>query len=86
MRWLGFCHLSFHVNFCHQIGLSHVAPEAIKKRLSLRFINFHIAEQRATSVSGYHYQDDPVVRHAITEGIICAFLAKPFREPLLIEI
>jgi|LakMenEpi03Aug12_release.lakeMendotaPanAssembly.Ray.scaffolds.fasta_scaffold48602_6 FixJ family two-component response regulator len=29
-------------------------------------------------VSGYHYSDDPVIRQAIEEGIICGFLAKPF--------
>lgn len=33
---------------------------------------------RVVLVSGYHYHDDPVVRHAIAEGIICGFLAKPF--------
>lgn len=33
---------------------------------------------RVVLVSGYHYYDDPVVRHAIAEGIICGFLAKPF--------
>lgn len=33
---------------------------------------------RIILVSGYHYHDDPVVRQAISEGIICRFLAKPF--------
>ena len=33
---------------------------------------------RIVMVSGYHYYDDPVIRHAISEGIICGFLAKPF--------
>jgi CheY-like chemotaxis protein len=37
-------------------------------------------------VSGYHYQDDPVIRHAIAEGIICAFLAKPFTNEELLKI
>ncbi len=33
---------------------------------------------RVFLVSGYHYSDDPVIRQAIEEGIICGFLAKPF--------
>jgi CheY-like chemotaxis protein len=37
-------------------------------------------------VSGYHYYDDPVVRHAIAEGIICGFLAKPFTNKDLINM
>ena len=37
-------------------------------------------------VSGYHYQDDPVVHDAIAEGIICNFLAKPFTNEALLNI
>jgi DNA-binding NtrC family response regulator len=37
-------------------------------------------------VSGYHYQDDPVVRNAQVEGIICYFLAKPFTNEELLSI
>jgi len=37
-------------------------------------------------VSGYHYQDDPVIRHAINDGIIFAFLAKPFTNKELLRI
>ena len=37
-------------------------------------------------VSGYHYRDDPVVRNAQEEGIICCFLAKPFSNEELIGI
>ena len=37
-------------------------------------------------VSGYHYQDDPVVRNAQDEGIICCFLAKPFTNEELLTI
>lgn len=33
---------------------------------------------RVVLVSGYHYHDDPVIRKAMDEGVICAFLAKPF--------
>lgn len=33
---------------------------------------------RAVLVSGYHYHDDPIIRQAIDEGVICGFLAKPF--------
>ena len=33
---------------------------------------------RIILVSGYHYYDDPVIRQAIQEGVICGFLAKPF--------
>ncbi|MBS1205206.1 MAG: response regulator [Proteobacteria bacterium] len=36
-------------------------------------------------VSGYHYYYDPVIRHAIAEGIICSFLAKPFTNKELLE-
>jgi CheY-like chemotaxis protein len=36
-------------------------------------------------VSGYHYQDDPVVHDAIAEGIICSFLAKPFTNEELLK-
>lgn len=37
-------------------------------------------------VSGYHYQDDPVVHDAIAEGIIYTFLAKPFTNEALLNI
>ena len=37
-------------------------------------------------VSGYHYQDDPVVRNAIADGIIHGFLAKPFTNEELLNI
>jgi CheY-like chemotaxis protein len=37
-------------------------------------------------VSGYHYQDDPVIRQAIADGIICRFLAKPFTNEELLNI
>ncbi len=37
-------------------------------------------------VSGYNYQDDPVVHDAIAEGIICNFLAKPFTNEALLNI
>jgi CheY-like chemotaxis protein len=37
-------------------------------------------------VSGYHYQDDPVIRNAIAEGIIYAFLAKPFTNEEILKI
>lgn len=40
---------------------------------------------RIVLVSGYHYYDDPVVRHAIVEGIICGFLAKPFTNKELLK-
>lgn len=40
---------------------------------------------RVVLVSGYHYYDDPVVRHAIVEGIICGFLAKPFTNKELLK-
>jgi CheY-like chemotaxis protein len=33
---------------------------------------------RAVLVSGYHYHDDPIIRQAIDEGVICGFVAKPF--------
>lgn len=33
---------------------------------------------RIVLISGYHYHDDPVIRQAIAEGVICGFLAKPF--------
>ena len=36
-------------------------------------------------VSGYHYQDDPVVQDAIAEGIIYTFLAKPFTNEALLK-
>ncbi len=41
---------------------------------------------RVVLVSGYHYYDDPVVRHAIAEGIICGFLAKPFTNKELLNM
>jgi DNA-binding NtrC family response regulator len=37
-------------------------------------------------VSGYHYQDDPVVRNAIADGIIYSFLAKPFTNEEMLNI
>ncbi len=37
-------------------------------------------------VSGYHYRDDPIVRNAQEEGLICCFLAKPFSNEELIGI
>ncbi|MDD5271150.1 MAG: response regulator [Methylovulum sp.] len=40
---------------------------------------------RVVLVSGYHYYDDPVVRHAMVEGIICDFLAKPFTNKQLLR-
>lgn len=40
---------------------------------------------RVVLVSGYHYYDDPVVRHAMAEGIICGFLAKPFTNKELLK-
>ncbi|WJV54116.1 response regulator [Pectobacteriaceae bacterium CE90] len=40
---------------------------------------------RVVLVSGYHYYDDPVIRHAIVEGIICGFLAKPFTNKELLK-
>lgn len=33
---------------------------------------------RAILVSGYHYHDDSTVRQALSDGLICGFLAKPF--------
>jgi hypothetical protein len=33
---------------------------------------------RVVLVSGYHYHDDPVIRQAFDQGLICGFLAKPF--------
>ena len=44
------------------------------------------ARPRVVLVSGYHYQDDPVVRNALDEGIICCFLAKPFTNEALLSI
>jgi FixJ family two-component response regulator len=41
---------------------------------------------RIVLVSGYHYRDDPVVRHAISEGVICGFLAKPFTNKDLLNM
>jgi CheY-like chemotaxis protein len=41
---------------------------------------------RIVLVSGYHYYDDPVVRHAISEGIIFGFLAKPFTNKDLLNM
>lgn len=40
---------------------------------------------RIVLVSGYHYYDDPVVRQAVSEGIIYGFLAKPFTNDELIK-
>ncbi|MDD5034349.1 MAG: response regulator [Methylococcaceae bacterium] len=40
---------------------------------------------RAVLVSGYHYHDDPVIRQAIDEGVICGFLAKPFTHSDLLK-
>lgn len=37
-------------------------------------------------VSDYHYQDDPVVRNAIADGIIYSFLAKPFTNEEILNI
>jgi len=37
-------------------------------------------------VSGYHYQDYPVVRNAIADGIIYSFLAKPFTNEEILNI
>ena len=37
-------------------------------------------------VSGYYYQDDPVIRQAVTDGIICDFLSKPFTNKEFINI
>jgi CheY-like chemotaxis protein len=37
-------------------------------------------------VSGYHYCDDPVIRYAISEGIIDKFLAKPFTNTDLLKV
>ena len=52
-----------------------------------RHINTMIAARpRVVLVSGYHYQDDPVVRNALDEGIICCFLAKPFTNEALLSI
>ena len=41
---------------------------------------------RVIMVSGYHYCDDPVVRHAVSENIICGFLAKPFTNTEILRI
>jgi len=52
-----------------------------------RHINTMIAARpRVVLVSGYHYQDDPVVRNALDERIICCFLAKPFTNEALLSI
>lgn len=37
-------------------------------------------------VSGYYYQDDPVIHQAVADGIICYFLAKPFTNKEFINI
>ncbi|MEY3786267.1 MAG: hypothetical protein RLZ75_472 [Pseudomonadota bacterium] len=52
-----------------------------------RHINaMKVGKPRVVLVSGYHYQDDPVVRNAQVEGIICCFLAKPFTNEELLSI
>ncbi len=40
---------------------------------------------RVVLVSGYHYHDDPVIRQAIDENLICGFLAKPFTHSDLLK-
>lgn len=45
-----------------------------------------ISKPRIILVSGYHYYDDPVIRHAISEGIIHKFLAKPFTNQDLLNM
>ena len=40
---------------------------------------------RVVLVSGYHYHDDPVIRQAFDEGLICGFLAKPFTHSDLLK-
>ena len=37
-------------------------------------------------VSGYYYQDDPVIHQAVADGIICNFLAKHFTNKEFINI
>ena len=37
-------------------------------------------------VSGYYYQHDPVIRQAVTDGIICDFLYKPFTNKEFIAV
>lgn len=44
------------------------------------------AKPHVVLVSGYHYCDDPVVCHAMAEGIISDFLAKPFTNKELLRI
>jgi CheY-like chemotaxis protein len=52
-----------------------------------RHITSTIEEKpRVVLVSGYHYQDDPVVRNAQNEHIISCFLAKPFTNEELLAI
>jgi CheY-like chemotaxis protein len=52
-----------------------------------RHITSTIEEKpRVVLVSGYHYQDDQVVRNAQNEHIISCFLAKPFTNEELLAI
>lgn len=37
-------------------------------------------------ISGYHYADDPIIRHAIEEGLIVGFLAKPFTNDEILSL
>lgn len=39
---------------------------------------------RILVVSGYFYKDDPVIKTALSEGLICGFVEKPFSHTSLI--
>ena len=41
---------------------------------------------RIIMISGYHYADDPIIRHAIEEGLIDEFLAKPFTNDEILSL
>ena len=37
-------------------------------------------------ISGYFYRDDVAIQHAVEEGLISGFIAKPFRHDEILEV
>ena len=60
-------------------------PDMDGLEVARRAITMATGRPSIVLVSGYHYQDDPVVHDALTEGIICTFLAKPFTNEALLK-
>ena len=52
-------------------------------RFAIKLPNY---KPQIVMISGYHYANDPIVLHAIEDGLIVKFLAKPFTNDEILSL